>query len=153
MNRGYAGKIRAATEDALRLDPEMVPAHLSLGRWHAGLVGMAGSFPARLTYGAREKDAIASFERALELAPHAKTVFLEYALGLLALDDDKYREPARGLLKRAIEIPAKDAYNPLTPQEGRRAPQGSERVRPSTVLPPLPDPASLPQAKMTGNWR
>ena len=65
---------------------------------------------ARVTYGAREEDALASFERALRLAPGAKAVPLQYALGLLILDDDEYREKARGLLKRAIEIPAKDAY-------------------------------------------
>ena len=110
-NRGYAEKIREAIDNALRLDPEMASAHLSLALWHAEVVGAAGSFIARVTYGAREKDALASFERALRLAPDAKAVPLEYAVGLLILDDDEYREKARGLLKRAIEIPAKDAYD------------------------------------------
>ena len=112
-NRGYAEKIREATETALRLDPEMVSAHLSLGRWHAGVVGMVGSFLARITFGAREAHALASLERAFELAPDKKAVPLEYALGLLALDEDEYREKARGLLKRAVELPAKDAYENL----------------------------------------
>ena len=112
-NRGYAEEVRAAIDNALRLDPELVSAHLSMGRWHAGVVGMAGSFLAHVLYGAQVKDAIASFERALELAPHAKSVHLEYAFGLLALDDDEYRGKARGFLKRAIEIPAKDAYERL----------------------------------------
>ena len=112
-NRGYAEEIRAATDNALRLDPELVSAHLSLGRWHAGVVGTAGSFLARMLYGARKIDAIASFERALELAPRAIAVHLQYALGLLALDDDDYREKARGLLERAIEIPVQDAYERL----------------------------------------
>ena len=113
VNRGYAEKIREATENALRLDPEMVSAHLSLGRWHAEVVGMVGSFLARLAYGAREEYALASLERAFELAPDAKAVPLEYALGLLALDEGKYREKARSLLKQSIEIPAKDAYERL----------------------------------------
>ena len=112
-NRGYAEKIREATETALRLDPDMASAHLSLGRWHAELVGTAGSFLARLTYGAREKHALASLERAFELAPSAKAVPFEYAVGLLALDEDEYREQARGLLKRAVELPVKDAYEGL----------------------------------------
>ena len=112
-NRDFAGQIRESTETALRLDPELAPAHLSLGRWHAGIVGSAGSFVARLTFGARERDALAAFERALQLAPGRKAVPLQYALGLLALDEDEYRDKARALLNRAIEIPAKDAYDRL----------------------------------------
>ena len=47
-NRGYAEEIRAETDNALRLDPGLVSAHLSPGRWHAGVVGAAaGSFLAR----------------------------------------------------------------------------------------------------------
>lgn len=110
-NRGYAEKIRDATEQALRLNPKMVSAHLSLGLWHAEVVGAVGSFMARLTYGAREKDALASLQQALELAPEAKAVPLQYALGLLVLDEDEYRDKARRLLKRAVELPAKDAYD------------------------------------------
>ncbi len=110
-NRGYAKKTREAIGNALRLDPDMAAAHLSLALWHAEVVGAVGSLLARLTYGAREKDALASFERALELAPDEKAVPLEYALGLLVLDDREYRETARALLKRAVEIPPKDAYD------------------------------------------
>ena len=107
---GEAEKIRESTENALRINPELASAHLSLGRWHSELVGAMGSFMARTVYGARKKDAIASFERALVLAPHAKYVSLEYALGLLALDDFRYRKKARDLLMRAISLPATDAY-------------------------------------------
>lgn len=111
INRGYAGKIREAAETAVRLDPEMASAHTALGAWHAEVVGAVGSFLARITQGAREKDAIAHFEAALKRAPHTKSVNLEYALGLLVLDEDEYRDKARRLLARAIEIPAKDAYD------------------------------------------
>lgn len=107
---GEAEKIRESTENALRIDPKLVAAHLSLGRWHSGLVGAMGSFMARTVYGARKKDGIASFEKALAIAPDEKSVPLEYALGLLALDDFGYREKARELLTRSISLPAKDAY-------------------------------------------
>ena len=43
-NRGYAGQIREATETALQLNSEMAAAHLSLGLWHAEIVGAVGSF-------------------------------------------------------------------------------------------------------------
>lgn len=111
INRGYAGKIREAAEDALRLDPESAGAHAALGTWHAEVVAAVGSFLARITHGARESDALAHFEAALKQAPDTKLVNLEYALGLLILDEDEYRDKARGLLARAIDLPAKDAYD------------------------------------------
>ena len=112
-NRGYAEKIREATDTALQLNSELAAAHLSLGLWHAEVVGAVGSFLAYVSYGARARDAVASFERALKHAPGVKAVPLEYAIGLLLLDENEYREKARSLLKRVIEIPAKDAYDRL----------------------------------------
>ena len=113
INRGYAGKIREAAEKALELDPESAPAHAALGTWHVEVVAAAGSFIARITHGARESDAIAHFEAALKHAPDMKFVNLECALGLLILDEDEYRARARELLARAVELPAKDAYDRL----------------------------------------
>ncbi len=107
---GEAEKIRESTEKALQINPKLASAHISLGRWHSELVGAMGSFMARTAYGARKEDALASFEKALALAPNAKYVPLQYALGLLALDDFKYREKARSLLMQSISLPAKDAY-------------------------------------------
>lgn len=118
---GQAGEIRESTENALRINPKLASAHLSLGRWHSELVGAMGSFMARTIYGARKKDAIASFERALALAPNAKAVPLQYALGLIALDDYQYREKARDLLMRAIGLPAKDAYERMLHTEAIEA--------------------------------
>ena len=113
INRGYAGKIREAAEKALELDPESAAAHAALGAWHAEVVAAAGSFIARITHGARESDAIDHFESALKHAPETKFVNLEYALGLLILDEDEYQGRARKLLARAIGLPAKDAYDRL----------------------------------------
>jgi len=118
---GQADKIRESTENALRLNPKLAAAHLSLGRWHSELVGAMGSFMARTVYGARKKDAIASFEKALVLAPNAKSVPLQYALGLLALDSFQYREKARNLLTRSIKLPAKDAYERILHTEAVEA--------------------------------
>ena len=109
-DRGYAEKIREAIDNALRLDPDMPEAHLSLAHWHAEVVSAAGSFMAGLIYGAGEEDALASTQRALELAPDSKAITQLAALGLLVLDDSDYLETARGLLERSIGIPAKDAY-------------------------------------------
>ena len=91
----------------------MAAAHLSLGLWHAAIVGAVGGFLAGLSYGANAKDAISYLNRALKLAPDAKAVYLECALGVLVLNESQYRNTARKLLKRAIEIPARDAYDRL----------------------------------------
>ena len=110
LNAGYAGKIRNAIQEALRLAPDMATAHLSLGSWHAGVVSRGGII-ASLLYAASEEDALVHFERALELAPQEKVVLLEYALGLLSLDAIGNHEQARDLLERAIRLPQKDAHD------------------------------------------
>ena len=116
LNEGYAGQVRDAIQEALRLAPDMAAAHLSLAAWHAGVVGAAG-FMAGLLYDANEEDALAHFERALELAPQEKIVLLEYALGSLALYVDANRAKAHDLLERAIALPAKDAYDRILHQK------------------------------------
>ena len=112
-NEGYAEKIRSAADAAVRLDPDLAAAYLSIGGWHAGIVGAVGSFLARLTYGATERDAVAAFERALTLAPDAKGVPYQYALGLLDIDEDEHREKAEVLLERAVAIAPATAHERL----------------------------------------
>jgi hypothetical protein len=110
LSEGYAGRIRAALDAALALDPDMMQAHLSLGAWHAEIVASAGFIMAAILYGASEEDALAHYERAYALAPDDSTVNLEFAIGLVTLDDDDYVERARSLLAHAAELPAEDAY-------------------------------------------
>ena len=106
----YAKSTRESIERALEIDPELASAWLSLGRWHVGIVARVGSLIARVTFKARKKDALAAFEQAHKLAPDSKEVYLENAIGLLQLDDRKYRSEVRELLQRAIELPVNDAY-------------------------------------------
>lgn len=112
-NEGYADKIRAVVDTALRLDPDLVAAHLSNGGWHAGIVGTVGSFLAHLTYGATEGDAVDAFEHALRLGPDVKAVPYQYALGLLRIDEDEHREKAQDLLERAIALAPANAFERL----------------------------------------
>ena len=116
-SKGYADKIKDAVEDALRLSPEMPEAHLSMGMWHSVVVSSLGSFMADMMFGADEDEAIEFYERALKGAPEEKIVPLEYAIGLLDLDEDDYRKRARKLLQRAIDLPVKDAYDDLVHQK------------------------------------
>ena len=104
----------AMATKAIEVDPNNAEAHLQLtravGRWHVGIVARVGSLIARVTFKARKKDALAAFEQAHKLAPDSKEVYLENAIGLLQLDDRKYRSEVRELLQRAIELPVNDAY-------------------------------------------
>ena len=110
VKREYAGRVRAALERALFLEPELAEAHLSLGAWHAEAIS-GGGFMARMLFGASGKDALAHYKAALALAPDAKIVYAEYAQGLLLLDRRRHLEEARGLLERAGELPAHDAHD------------------------------------------
>ncbi len=123
-NKGYVTMIREAAETALGIDPDLVAAHLSLGRLHAELINVMGSFLARTLYGAREKDALAHLERAFELAPDTKEVTLQFALGLLTLDEDAYGTRARELLMHSVAIPPGDAYEALVHEEAVRHLEG-----------------------------
>lgn len=110
VKREYAGRVRAALERALFLKPGLAEAHLSLGAWHAEAIA-GGGFMARVLFGASANDALAHYDAALELAPDAKIVHAEYALGLLLLNRRKHLEEARRLLERARELPARDAHD------------------------------------------
>ena len=109
---GYATKVRESVEEALRLDPNKAAGHLSLGTWHAEIVNAAGGM-AGFLYGATEKKARSHFARTLELMPDAKVVCVEYAHGLLLMDEERNRDEARRLLQRAVEKPSKDAVDRL----------------------------------------
>lgn len=110
LHEGYAGKVRDAIQEALRLAPDMAAAHMSFAAWHSGVISNGGLIAA-LLYGASEDEALAHFERAVELAPEEKVVLLEYAFGLLSLDEEEYGGKARNLLKRATSLPQKDAHD------------------------------------------
>lgn len=110
VKREYAGRVRAALERALFLEPGLAEAHLSLGAWHAEAI-RGGGFMARVLFGASGNDALAHYRAALELAPDAKIVHAEYALGLLLLDRRRHLEEARSLLERARELPARHAHD------------------------------------------
>jgi len=73
--RRICKKDAEALETALEIDPEFVPALLSLGRWHVGIIARVGSMVARVTFKAKKKDAIQAFEKALELAPDMKLAY------------------------------------------------------------------------------
>ena len=120
LNEGYASRIRAALDQALALDPDLVAAHLSLGAWHAEIVATLGLM-AGMVYGASEDEALAHYERALALAPASAAANLEYAIGLLTLDDDEETVArARARLEHALAAPVEDAFGEIVHERAAR---------------------------------
>ena len=108
LREGLAGKIRELLEATLAIDPDYVDATLALGGWHAD-IAKEGRI-ARMMYGGNDEEAIALFERALELAPNSKIVLHAYAIRLPRLDEERGTERAREMLLKALELPVRDAH-------------------------------------------
>ena len=75
---------------------------------------------AKVLYGATEEDALASYARALEIAPESASVNLEYAIGLLTLDKRDNAAQARKYFQRAIDLPVADAYGLFVHESAQR---------------------------------
>ncbi len=110
--KGYATIVRDALEEALRLDPQNADAHVSLATWHAEALS-SGGFMARALYGASKKSALKHYEEAIRLAPGEKLIYVQYALGLLLLNETRNRRRAREFLVQAIGISPRDAQDRL----------------------------------------
>lgn len=109
----YAKQTRDAIEHALRIDPQMAAAHISMGRWHTGIIDRIGRLMGRTLFGARKKDALQHFDQAAALNQQSKANNLSLAIGLIELDQDKYSDRAHELLKQAAELPINDAYEKI----------------------------------------
>ena len=120
LTGGFAEKTKAAMDRAVELDPENFKAHLSIGSWNAEIVAAAG-FMAKMLYGATEKNALASYQRALDLQPASGLVHFEYAMGLLRLGSENTSLAITHLQKALSNLETKDAYEQIIRQKAERA--------------------------------
>ena len=109
---GLAGRVAAALERTLELEPRHAEAHAASGTYHAEVIGKVGSLLGGLTYGASESEALANYRKALKLHPDSAILRVEYARGLLLMDDSKTAE-ARKLLAQAAALEPADAAERL----------------------------------------
>jgi tetratricopeptide (TPR) repeat protein len=109
---GLAGRVSSALERALELEPRHAEAHVASGTYHAEVIGKVGALLGGLTYGASRGEALAHYRRALKLHPDSAIVRLEYARGLLLIDDSSKAE-ARKLLAQAAALEPADAAERL----------------------------------------
>lgn len=109
LAEGHGGKIKAALECAIELEPKHADANIALGAYHANVVHKIGGLAARLTYGASKEAAVEHFERAITLNPWSAVARIEYANGLAMLFGKSKLKDATRLYEEAAEAEAADA--------------------------------------------
>ena len=113
LAQGYGGRIRAALETALKLQPKHADAHIAMGAYHAEIIDKVGALVGGLTYGAKREAGEEHFRRALKLAPASPIAHIEMANGLVLLHGRKAVEEAGRLYSRAAQIEPRDAMEKL----------------------------------------
>jgi tetratricopeptide (TPR) repeat protein len=113
LTQGLGGKIKAALETALKLDPKHADAHSALGAYHAEVVDKVGAMVGKLTYGASKDVAVKHFETALKLAPDSAIACIEYANALVMLYGKSKMDDAVKLYEKAAAATPVDAMEKL----------------------------------------
>lgn len=110
--QGVAGRVKKALDRTLSLEPKHADAHIATGTYHAEVIDKVGTLIGGLTYGASQSDALAHYRKALALNPDSAIARVEYARGLLMLDDSKLAN-AKKLLAEAAKVKPADATERL----------------------------------------
>ncbi len=113
LTQGLGGRIKAALEMALQLDPKHAEAHTALGAYQAEVVDKVGAMVGMLTYGASKDVAVKHFESALKLAPESAIACIEYANALVMLFGKGRMDEAVKLYAKAAEATPVEAMERL----------------------------------------
>lgn len=113
LAEGIGGQIKDSLEAALELSPRHADAHTALGVYHAEVISKIGSLIGGLTYGASADKAIRHFKAALALNPDSAIARLEYANGLIMLDERGNAAEALALRREAAALTPHDAMERL----------------------------------------
>jgi tetratricopeptide (TPR) repeat protein len=113
LAQGYGGKIRAALQAALALQPKHADAMIAMGTWHAEIIDKVGAMVGGLTYGAKREAGEECFRKAIKLAPDSPIARIEAANGLVMLHGKKALEEAGRLYEEAAALSPRDAMERL----------------------------------------
>jgi tetratricopeptide (TPR) repeat protein len=119
LAQGFGGKIRAALEAALKLQPKHADAHIAMGTYHAEIIDKVGALVGGLTYGAGREKGEEHFRKAIKLAPDSPIAHVEMARGLMLLHGKKMAEEAVRLFALAAEMEPRDAMEKLDVEAAR----------------------------------
>jgi len=109
MNNSPA-QSKAALETAISDDPKNAFAVSALGGWHIEIVRGGGAFLGGLVYGAKEQQALALFDRAVQLAPGNVAVHYQIALSLAGFNSGKYHARIASELRASLAAVPQTAY-------------------------------------------
>jgi tetratricopeptide (TPR) repeat protein len=113
LAQGYGGKIRAALEIALKLEPRHAEAHVAMGAYHAEIIDKIGALVGGLTYGAKRESGEEHYRKALKLTPDSPIAHIEMANGLVMMHGRKMIDEAGKLYAKAAAIKPRDAMEKL----------------------------------------
>jgi tetratricopeptide (TPR) repeat protein len=113
LAQGLGGKVKAALEQAIALEPKHADAHIALGAFHAEVIDKVGSLIGGMTYGAKKDTGLKLFQAAIKLNPTSAIAKIEYANGLVMLDGDKKMKEATQLYEQAAACEPLDAMERL----------------------------------------
>lgn len=113
LAQGYGGKIRAALETTLKLQPGHAEAHVAMGAFHAEVIDKVGALVGGLTYGASREKGEEHFRKALALAPDSPVAHIEMANGLVMMHGKKMLDEAAKLYAKAAKMRPRDAMEAL----------------------------------------
>jgi hypothetical protein len=119
LAQGYGGKIRAALEAALKLQPKHAEAHIAMGAYHAEIIDKVGSLVGGLTYGASRDKGEEHFRKAAKLAPESPIALTEMANGLVLMHGKKMVGEAATLYAKAADMEPRDAMEKLDVEVAR----------------------------------
>ena len=119
LAQGYGGKIRAALEAALKLQPKHAEAHIAMGAYHAEIIDKVGAMVGGLTYGAGKDKGEEHFRKALKLFPESPIAHIEMANGLVMMQGKKMVEEAARLYAVAAGLEPRDASEKLDVEAAR----------------------------------
>ena len=113
LAQGVGGKIKAALESTIRLQPRHADAHVALGAFHAEVIDKVGTLIANMTYGAKKDTSLNLFAQALSLNPDSAIAKIEYANALVILEGENRMAEATEYYKQAAAMKALDAAQHL----------------------------------------
>lgn len=119
LAQGYGGKIRAALEAALELQPKHAEAHIAMGAYHAEIIDKVGAMVGGLTYGASKDKGEEHFRKALKLFPESPIAHIEMANGLVMMQGKKMVAEATRLYAVAAGLEPRDASEKLDVEAAR----------------------------------
>ena len=113
LAQGLSGKVKAALENTIKLQPRHADAHVALGSFHAEVIDKVGALIGGMTYGAKKDIGMQLFQEALRINVESAFALVEYANAMLMLEGDQKMPEATHLYRQAAAFKPLDAAERL----------------------------------------